>query len=171
MHCATPSQPSALLGREMDLGTGQGSNLQRLAAHSLEVTSAQWIKRAKSLKRLHCLSALCLIAFSTEAATITVTNTSDSGAGSLRHALADAVDGDMINFNSSLNGQTITLTSGQLVVNESATISGPGADQLAVDANDASRVFYIASGKDVTISRLTITDGLPPISEFGRRHL
>ena len=84
---------------------------------------------------------------------------------------ADAVDGDMINFNSSLNGQTITLTSGQLVVNESATISGPGADQLAVDANDASRVFYIASGKDVTISRLTITDGLPPISEFGRRHL
>jgi len=117
------------------------------------------------------LSALCLIAFSTEAATITVTNTSDSGAGSLRHALADAVDGDMINFNSSLNGQTITLTSGQLVVNESATISGPGADQLAVDANDASRVFYIASGKDVTISRLTITNGLPPISEFGRRHL
>ena len=73
----------------------------------------------------------------------------------------------MINFNSSLNGQTITLTSGQLVVNESATISGPGADQLAVDANDASRVFYIASGKDVTISRLTITNGLPPISEFG----
>ncbi|MFL6553137.1 MAG: hypothetical protein ACJ8LV_07200 [Chthoniobacterales bacterium] len=113
------------------------------------------------------MSALCLIAFSTEAATITVTNTSDSGAGSLRHALADAVDGDMINFNSSLNGQTITLTSGQLVVNESATISGPGADQLAVDANDASRVFYIASGKDVTISRLTITNGLPPISEFG----
>ena len=110
---------------------------------------------------------MCLIAFSTEAATITVTNTSDSGAGSLRHALADAVDGDMINFNSSLNGQTITLTSGQLVVNESATISGPGADQLAVDANDASRVFYIASGKDVTISRLTITNGLPSISEFG----
>ena len=34
--------------REMDLGTGQGNNLQRLAAHSLEVTSAQWIKCAKS---------------------------------------------------------------------------------------------------------------------------
>ena len=36
------------------------------------------------------LSALCLIALNTQAATITVTNTNDSGAGSLRQALADA---------------------------------------------------------------------------------
>ena len=41
-----------------------------------------------------CLSALCLIALSTQAATITVTNTNDSGAGSLRQAIADAHDGD-----------------------------------------------------------------------------
>ena len=63
-----------------------------------------------------CLSALCLIALNTQAATITVTNTNDNGPGSLRQALADAVDGDTINFNSSLNGQTITLTSGELLV-------------------------------------------------------
>ena len=37
-----------------------------------------------------CLSVLCLIALSTQAATITVTNTNDSGAGSLRQAIADA---------------------------------------------------------------------------------
>ena len=104
------------------------------------------------------------------AATFTAINTNDSGAGSLRQALADANDGDTINFNSSLNGQ-ITLTSGQLMVDKGVNITGPGANRLAVNANHASRVFYIAPGKDVTISRLTITNGLPPISEFGRRHL
>ncbi len=110
-----------------------------------------------------CLSVLCLIALSTQAATITVTNTNDGGAGSLRQALADAVDGDTINFHSSLNGQRITLTSGDLLVNKNVTISGPGANSLAVDANYASRVFYIASGRDVTISGLTVTNGSAPL--------
>jgi len=113
-----------------------------------------------------CLSALCLIAPSTQAATISVTNTNDSGAGSLRQALADAVNGDTINFDSSLNGQTIMLTSGELLVDKSVAISGPGGNMLAVDANHASRVFYIVAGKDVTISGLTISNG-KVISDFG----
>src|SRR5438552_18703279 len=57
--------------------------------------------------------------FSTGAAladTITVINTNDSGPGSLRQALVDANQGDTINFDSSINGQRITLTSGQLNV-------------------------------------------------------
>ena len=95
-------------------------------------------------------------------ATITVTTINDNGPGSLRQALADANDGDTINFHSSLNGQRITLTGGELLVKKSITISGPGANSLAVDANHASRVFYIASGKDVTISGLTITNGFAP---------
>ena len=99
--------------------------------------------------------------------TITVSNLNDSGAGSLRQALADAVDGDTINFNSSLNGQTITLTSGELQVNKSVTISGPGANMSAVDANHASRVFYISPGKTVTISGLTITNGSAPAPNRG----
>lgn len=93
------------------------------------------------------------------ASIITVMNTNDSGAGSLRAALAAAADGDTINFDPSVNGQTITLTSGQLSVNHSIAITGPGADMLAVDGNHASRVFYIASGKTVTISGLTVTNG------------
>src|SRR6266550_2880688 len=90
------------------------------------------------------------------AATITVTSTADSGAGTLRDALASASDCDTIDF--SVTG-TITLTSGQLVVNNSLTISGPGAANLAVNGNAASRIFYISSGKTVTISGLTITNG------------
>ena len=50
------------------------------------------------------------------AATLTVTNTADSGTGSLRQALADASDGDTIDFDAALNGQTISLTSGELAI-------------------------------------------------------
>jgi hypothetical protein len=103
-----------------------------------------------------CLSALCLIALSTQAATITVTNTNDSGAGSLRQAIADANDGDTIDFG--VTG-TITLTTDWLLVEKSITISGPGSNNLAVDSNHARRAFYIGWGRTVTISGLAITNG------------
>src|SRR5262245_17090053 len=96
-------------------------------------------------------------------ATITVTTINDNGSGSLRQALADAVNGDTINFNSSLNGQTITLTSGELLLDKHITISGPGANRLTIDANQASRVFRIAPGRDVTVSGLTLTNGSAPL--------
>src|SRR5947208_4206744 len=106
-----------------------------------------------------CLSALCLAALSAEAATITVINTADSGPGSLRQALADANNEDTINFDSSLNGQTITLTSGELVVNRIVSINGPGLNNLAVDANHASRVFHVSDGASAGISGLSIING------------
>jgi hypothetical protein len=93
------------------------------------------------------------------AATITVINTNDSGPGSLRQALVDANNGDTINFDSSLNGQRITLTSGQLNVDKDVSISGPGAKNLAVDGNRQSRVFYINPDKTVTIDGLTVANG------------
>ena len=105
-----------------------------------------------------CLSALCLIAVSTQAATITVTNTNDSGAGSLRQAIADAVNGDTIDFG--VTG-TITLTTGELLVDKSITIHGPGPDHLTVDGNHASGVFQVqvVGGGTATIAGLTITNG------------
>jgi hypothetical protein len=89
------------------------------------------------------------------ATTITVTNTDDSGPGSLRQALSVANDGDTINF--AVTG-TITLTSAELVVSHSITISGPGAASLAVSGNATFRVFENFAS-NVTISGLTITDG------------
>jgi len=111
-----------------------------------------------SLKLLATLvsASFCL---QVSAATFTVMNTSDSGAGSFRLAISDSSSGDTINFNSSLNGQTITLTSGELLVNKNLTITGPGANQLAINGNAASRVFNISSGITVTIFGLTITNG------------
>jgi Chlamydia polymorphic membrane protein (Chlamydia_PMP) repeat len=90
------------------------------------------------------------------AGTITVTNTNDSGSGSLRQALADANEGDTITF--AVSG-AIGLTSGELLVDKDLTISGPGADNLAVDGNAKSRVFHISIGRTVVISGLTIKNG------------
>src|SRR5215469_12437429 len=75
------------------------------------------------------------------ATTIVVTNTNDSGSGSLRQALADANDGDTIDA-TGVSG-TILLTSGQLDVHKSITLNGPGANNLTVDGNAQSRVFYV----------------------------
>jgi hypothetical protein len=104
-----------------------------------------------------CSALVCAIAIPVQANTITVTNTNDNGPGSLRQALADANDGDTITF--AVTG-TITLTSGELLVDKNVTISGPGAASLAVDGNRATRVFHIGAGKTVSISDLTITNGI-----------
>jgi hypothetical protein len=99
---------------------------------------------------------LLLTAQGLYAATITVSNVNDNGAGSLRAALAGAGSSDTIIF--SVSG-TITLTSGQLVVDKNVTIAGPGSSVLSVSGNAASRVFYISPGTTAAISGLTITNG------------
>ena len=84
--------------------------------------------------------------------TISVTNTNDDGPGSLRQALTTANNGDTIDF--AVTG-TITLTSGGLAINKNITISGPGADQLSIDGNQALLVFGVFPGSATTISGLT----------------
>src|SRR5438067_8745836 len=96
---------------------------------------------------------VCIIAMPARAATITVPNTNDNGAGSLRHALTIANDGDTINF--AVTG-TITLTSGGLPINKNITISGPGPDQLSIDGNQTILVFGVFYGNAATISGLTV---------------
>ncbi|HEV7927236.1 MAG TPA: MBG domain-containing protein [Verrucomicrobiae bacterium] len=91
-------------------------------------------------------------------ATLTVANTSDNAAGSLRQTVLAAASGDTIDFDSSLNGQTITLPSGEIAVNTSVTISGPGSALLTVSGNDASRVFHFKGGVSI-VSGLTIAHG------------
>ena len=104
-----------------------------------------------------CLMLVCALTLSAHAAIIPVTNTNDSGPGSLRQALAIANNGDTIDA-TGVSG-AITLTIGELLVNKSVTINGAGAEVLAVDGNAAGRVFFITFGETVAISGFTIRNG------------
>ena len=104
-----------------------------------------------------CVALLCAIV-PTHASIIPVTNTNDSGPGSLRQVLAIANNGDMIDA-TGISG-VISLTTGELLVDKSVTINGAGADVLAVDGNTVSRVFQIRfAGETVAISGFTIRNG------------
>ncbi len=78
-------------------------------------------------------------------ATLTVTTTADSGAGSLRDTIAAASAGDTIQFAPALNGQTITLTTAKIVIDKNLVIDGPGASQLTVRRSTAGALRFSAS--------------------------
>jgi putative cell wall-binding protein len=101
------------------------------------------------------------------AASFTVTNTDDSGAGSLRQAVVDANAAggvDEITFTSDVTG-AITLAS-QIAVTDDLTITGPGADVLTVSGNDASRIFNV-SGADLSVSGLDLANGAAGVGQLG----
>ena len=73
-----------------------------------------------------------------------VSNTNDSGAGSLRHAILGACPGGTITFAAGLTSGgpvTITLTSGELLIDKNLTINGPGANLLSVERRSRQSVF------------------------------
>src|ERR1051326_1814014 len=86
--------------------------------------------------------------------TLTVQSNLDNGVGTLRDTLAAAQSGDTIVFAPSV--QAITLTRGQLLIDKSLEIRGPGASQLSISGNDDSRVFDILIRGTVTLADLTI---------------
>ena len=114
------------------------------------------------------LVAVCVIPFALAQRTtakgnrpanvITVTNTNDSGAGSLRQALADAQDGDTINFDPSVN--TVTLTTAELSISQSITISASPQTVTVQRASQTEfRIFHVMPGHSVEIDGLTISGG------------
>ncbi|MFN6465884.1 MAG: DUF4347 domain-containing protein [Nostoc sp. DedVER02] len=94
-----------------------------------------------------------------------VTNTNDSGVGSLRQAIlnANATPGaDIITFAGVFTDATpdiITLTSGSLSITDDVTILGTGASKLTINGNKTSGVFEISgTGTDVSINGLQVTN-------------
>ncbi|MCL4559167.1 MAG: hypothetical protein M1281_00950 [Chloroflexi bacterium] len=90
------------------------------------------------------------------AATLTVTSTADSGAGSLRQAIADAAAGDTITFNLAAPA-TITLTT-PITVGKDLIITGPGTASLFISGGNATQILRVAAGT-LRISQLTILNG------------
>lgn len=103
--------------------------------------------------------AVCLQGFSPVqpvlAATCTVTNDDDSGAGTLRALLADPTC-DRITF---ANAMTIHLVS-PLWIDIGRTVTIDGSDQAVILTDDNfRRVMTVASGADATLQNITITQG------------
>ncbi len=111
---------------------------------------------------------LTLSAINAMAATFTVTNTNDSGAGSLRQAVLDAnaaATADTIVFDASFNTpRTITLATeirispnGQTA--DTLTIIGPGTNLLTINGNNVTLIFLTIPGDTTSISGMTLTGG------------
>ncbi len=121
----------------------------------------------KSLRNLLALAVLIFLvpALPAIAATFTVTNANDSGAGSLRQAMTDAnaaAGADTVVFGSPFSSaQTIQLATSLPDYNSSdpLTITGPGSNLLTVRGNDTFRIFTLTTNSTVTLSGMTITNG------------
>ena len=91
------------------------------------------------------LAVLALGAASAQAATFTVINNNDGGAGSLRDAITQANTSpppNTVNFNPSVTG-SIVLTTGQIQIAGPMSIVGPGSASLTINGNANGRIFSI----------------------------
>ena len=131
-----------------------GRRRQRLSAHKRK-TNLSSLQRRLRFEPLEDRRLL---------AVFTVSNLNNSGSGSLRDAiaLANSASGpDTIDFASGLSGNTISLTSGELVITDALTIDArPLAANVTINANQLSRIFQIiATTGDFTLGGLTLTGG------------
>jgi beta-glucanase (GH16 family) len=92
---------------------------------------------------------------------LTVTNTHQSGPGSLSRAVEVIGSGGTIRFAPALAGQTITVVPGKpFVVNgKSVTIDAAAAPGLSLSGGGAERVFIVEGGSAATLRHLIITNG------------
>ncbi len=92
------------------------------------------------------------------AATYTVTNTNNTGVGSLRQAIIDAaanLGADTISF--TVDG-TITLTTGSLSINDASSLDiDATGHNITIDANNGNQAIVI-NGGTVTLTNLIITN-------------
>lgn len=92
--------------------------------------------------------------------TTVVTEVADSGPGSLRQAIADAVTGDAIEFALALSGQSILLTGGELMLDRELTIdASPLPQSLTLDGQQLSRLLSVGADIQVTLSGITLVNG------------
>jgi hypothetical protein len=100
-----------------------------------------------------------------------VTNTNNDGPGSLRAAIASAAQDATVTFADAIAGQTITLTTGELVIGaifdggvllggRRITIVGSATKGITIDGNNTSRVFNVSTAASkLTLINATITHG------------
>ncbi|MCB0836060.1 MAG: hypothetical protein KDD99_05300, partial [Bacteroidetes bacterium] len=108
-----------------------------------------------SLRFLSVFILSLLAPFSIQATIFTVTNTADTGPGSLRGHITQAQPNDTIRF--SIHG-TIFLDS-TIWLTKNLHIQGPGPDKIIVDGKQLSRLFRIQQGDTLHFSGMTFQNG------------
>ncbi len=111
---------------------------------------------ARTLHAVWLAALITLIPAGTASAAITVSNTTDAGPGSIRQAISDAPPGETI----VVPAGTYTLTSDELTIEKSLTISGHAPADTIIRSGGPFRVFDVGgAGNNITISGVTIRDG------------
>jgi len=87
--------------------------------------------------------------------TITVTNTNDSGAGSLRDTILSTSNGGTINFSVGYPATIAVLT--PLTLGPSVNIAGPRGSVLAISGGNSAVIFIINTFTKVVISENSIS--------------
>ncbi len=127
--------------------------------------------------QIETLEDRCVLSAATVNTPLDIIDLGD-GKTSLREAIFftnTLIGPDTIEFDPSLNGETISLTQGELKITDALTILGPGANKLTISAlgsdptpgvknGDGSRIFNIDNANDdsiikVVLSGLTLTAG------------
>ncbi|NAT24668.1 Ig-like domain-containing protein [Pseudomonas syringae] len=113
-----------------------------------------------SIESVSALSQQSMDAYQWGLATFTVTSTSNTGTGSLREALTNAQNGDIVTFST---GMTVALQS-QLVVSKNITIDGDlnndGVADVTLDGQNRTSVIRVNSGVTATLDGVIITRGV-----------
>lgn len=126
----------------------------------MNTTTSHYQARSAPIARL---LGLTLAWLATPVLAGVVQNTADSGPGSLRLALTAAAPGETITFAPALSGATISLTSGELLLDRDLTIDASSLPApVTIDAGTATtpqRVLRIDEDATVVLDSLVLTGG------------
>jgi hypothetical protein len=140
-----------------------GADAPRRPALEVRIMSNTTLRRLLRSVSRSCALALCALVLPSmspaPAAVRTVGNCNDSGAGSLRNAVAIADSGDRIDLAGLACGR-IALTSGRIAVPQAdLELVGPGALALEIDGNLQDRVFEHTGVGTLHLQRLSVAKG------------
>lgn len=173
-NCQTTNAVQASANPLLPVGQYGGATLTAIpfkGSPAICAGAASYVPAAMTTdQRGYPINKACIDAGAVQTNYLTVTTNQDttdatpdceSGTGntcSLRDAISIASQAD-IDFASTLNGQTITLTS-PLAITTAPQIIGPGANQLTIDGGGAvGPLFSLSSAAQATISGLALAHG------------
>jgi hypothetical protein len=90
---------------------------------------------------------------------IVVTSLADDGPGSLRQAVADAVDGDAIGFAPAIAGGTIKLAGVIVIEGKALTVEGPADRGITLDGDGVTAILLVENDGGLILRNATVTGG------------